>query len=227
LSRQLGRRSRRRRRRRRRRRWRRRVGRRRSKQGGGDGEDQEGEWERQRRLRREEAALESLIDSELQIEKVIKWASEEEFELRRRFCKYAAMTIACCEKDREMRVSANCCRGDTWWNAAYWQSLGEFESCCESGTGKPHWKLLCVGCQEVVCRCTCTVECACGQQIAKWGWVKDAQICYCKPYPVRSSFPGRGTTTRARRDGAEWHNLLPWWPHLREDEEEEEGAGDY
>jgi hypothetical protein len=146
--------------------------------GGGDGEDQEGEWERQRRLRREEAALESLIDSELQIEKVIKWASEEEFELRRRFCKYAAMTIACCEKDREMRVSANCCRGDTWWNAAYWQSLGEFESCCESGTGKPHWKLLCVGCQEVVCRCTCTVECACGQQIAKWGWVKDAQICY-------------------------------------------------
>ena len=24
-----------------------------------------------------------------------------------------------------MRVSANCCRGDTWWNAAYWQSLGE------------------------------------------------------------------------------------------------------
>ena len=46
-------------------------------------------------------------------------------------------------------------------------------------------------------------------------------------YPVRSSFPGRGTTTRARRDGAEWHNLLPWWPHLREDEEEEEGAGDY
>ena len=83
--------------------------------GGGDGEDQEGEWERQRRLRREEAALESLIDTELQIEKVIKWASEEEFELRRRFCKYAAMTIACCEKDREMRVSANCCRGDTWY----------------------------------------------------------------------------------------------------------------
>ena len=81
--------------------------------GGGDGEDQEGEWERQRRLRREEAALESLIDSELQIEKVIKWASEEEFELRRRFCKYAAMAIACCEKDREMRVSANCCRGAT------------------------------------------------------------------------------------------------------------------
>ena len=52
-------------------------------------------------------------------------------------------------------------------------------------------------------------------------------MCYCKPYPVLSCFPGRGTTTRARRDGAEWHNLLPWWPHLREDEEEEEGAGDY
>ena len=73
------------------------MGRRRSNQGhgGGDhGEDQGGEWKRRRRLRREEAALESLIDSELQIEKVIMWASEEEFELRRRFCKYSAMAIA-------------------------------------------------------------------------------------------------------------------------------------
>ena len=54
-----------------------------------------------------------------------------------------------------------------------------------------------------------------------------SQTCHCKPYPVLSSFPGRSTTTRARRDGAEWDNLLPWWPHLREDDEEEEGAGDY
>ena len=53
--------------------------------GGGDGKDQECEWERRRRLRREEAALESLIGSELQIEKMVKWASEEEFELRRAF----------------------------------------------------------------------------------------------------------------------------------------------
>ena len=68
--------------------------------------------------------------------------------------------------------------------------------------------------------------------IAKWGWVKDDRTCYCKPYPVLSwCFPGRGTTTRARRDGAEWHNLLPWWLHLRdeeekEEEEEEDGTGD-
>ena len=123
-------------------------------------------------------------------------AAKEERELRRRFYKYAAQSIAFQEKWLERG-----CAPGGWWRAAYEQAMAEFESCCApnlDGVGPPHWKaLLCEPCGCNICHCKCTRECACGVRIAKWGWCGVGETCACSVGPAPRT--------------EEWTGLLPAW----------------
>ena len=126
------------------------------------------------------------------------------------------MAMACAEKFSE-RSKATLITHSQWY-CAWRGAMDEFESCCyDRETGVPHWStLLCEGCSKVVCNCLCSIECKCGRRVPKWGWV----------VPVAAPHTTFCRCVKPKPRGAEWHNLLPWWPKMGMSGDESDDDGD-
>lgn len=125
------------------------------------------------------------------VEEALRDAREDQHECRRRFCKYAAQTIACAQAWR-MRGAV---LGD-WWHAAFSQANLEFQSCCvDTPFSDEVW---CDDCGDVVACCTCLRTCKCGVVVAKWSWAMSDEV------PV-----GGTCTCSAPSREAEWERVAP------------------